>query len=534
MYLYYDKNLSLRTKIDHGEKIRQGSDFNVFVCLDEDFPFETDNYSISATIKYKDNVVGVHHISEEGKQLIEFQKLYPNENTSDFVEGQVYWTYQFKFSSKPYTQNAGNIVLNLTIDYLGEDDEMLGIVRTFGSAELFVEKTVGYGKQNIPVSNENYSKIVEQINKIEAKKLDKTEVQSEIKTIDGKPILLSKEKLDLVSEEVVLKNLDTLIEQLTRLNDKNLFDPTGLENVYRYDLQFIDGFLQLKENGTIINQYNLTTFVADKTNHFANSINELISKDSDFAKQLVDIRARLIAIEATGGGGTGTGTGGSVDLSQYYTKEQIDFTISGINEILESIPETYATNVGVANLEIELTKRIMALEEAESDDTIDLSGYLQKPVDACTEDTQILIGNTNGTLEYSTLTVKEINNRLEILESNSGGSSETTKSNVVKIFGGESNMNDFSNFDATKGGFILFYGILETEEYDGRFQMIVPLREEFINGTYYPNGFDTYMLVYGDLLSAGTEVAINIDGKNNSFRGFMCQNCYVLEAYHIY
>lgn len=352
--------------------------------------------------------------------------------------------------------------------------------------------------------------------------------------IDGKPTLLSKEKLDLVSYESVNNALDKMIKELTRLNDNNLFDPTGLENVYRYDLQFIDGFLQLKENGTIINQYNLTTFVADKTNHLAQSINELISQDSNFTKQLVDIRARLIAIEATGGGGTGAGTGGSVDLSQYYTKEQIDFTISGINGILESIPETYATNVGVANLEIELTKRIIALEEAESGGTIDLSGYLEKPADACTENTQILIGNTNGTLEYSTLTVKEINNRLENLESNSGGSSETTKSNVVKIFGGESNISDFANFDATKGGFILFYGILENEEYDGRFQMLVPLTQEFINGTDSANGLDTFMLVYGDLLSAGTEVAINIDGKNNSFRGFMCQNCYVLDAFHIY
>lgn len=214
MYLYYDKNLSLRTKIDHGEKIRQGSDFNVFVCLDEDFPFETDNYCISATIKYKDNVVGIHHISEEGKQLIEFQKLYPNENTSDFVEGQVYWTYQFKFSAKPYTQNAGNIVLNLSIDYLGEDNETLGIVRTFGSAELFVEKTVGYGKQNVPVSNENYSKIIEQINKIEAKKLDKTEIpQSEIKTIDGKPVLVSKEIIDLINE----KDFNNAFNQLNKI-----------------------------------------------------------------------------------------------------------------------------------------------------------------------------------------------------------------------------------------------------------------------------------------------------------------------------
>ena len=37
MFLYFDKEGTLKTKIDHGEKLRQGGDMNVTVCLDTDF-----------------------------------------------------------------------------------------------------------------------------------------------------------------------------------------------------------------------------------------------------------------------------------------------------------------------------------------------------------------------------------------------------------------------------------------------------------------------------------------------------------------
>ena len=223
MYLYYDKNLNLRTKIDHGEKIRQGSDFEIVLCLDNDFDFETNLNSITATIKYNGNKIGNDVISQSD-DLEVFAKLYPNENTVDLIDGVYYWMYHFKFDKDPYTLNAGQITFNPTLTYV-DNNNVVYKTLTFGSADLFVEKTIGFGKQNINLTNNFYKDIKEQLQILEAKKANKVDMSDEeIIVIDGKPVLVSQEFIDLVNNEQLGENLDKINQLFEEISNK----PTDL------------------------------------------------------------------------------------------------------------------------------------------------------------------------------------------------------------------------------------------------------------------------------------------------------------------
>lgn len=113
------------------------------------------------------------------------------------------------------------------------------------------------------------------------------------------------------------------------------------------------------------------------------------------------------------------GSGGSVDLSNYYTKTEVDnqfvdnatfnTTTMGINTILNDIPNTYATKTTVNDLETQLRQeiggidtRVTALESSSGG-----SGNFN-PQDPVTENGQILIGNIDGTYSWSTQTIQEL------------------------------------------------------------------------------------------------------------------------------
>lgn len=229
MYLYYDKNLNLRTKIDHGEKIRQGSDFEIVLCLDADFEFESMFSGITATIVYNGNKIG-SNIPSEYEGIEAFQKLYSNENTVDLIDGVSYWMYHFKFGRDPYTLNSGKISFVPTLNYYAsENDEKIDVSYkelTFGSADLFVEKTIGAAKQNINLTNNFYKEIEESIKYLNAKKANKNDLpDEEVIIVDGKPVLVSKEFVDLINNEQLNENLDKINQLFEGISNK----PTEIE-----------------------------------------------------------------------------------------------------------------------------------------------------------------------------------------------------------------------------------------------------------------------------------------------------------------
>lgn len=124
MFLYFDKNLTLKTKIDHGERPRQGSDLNITVCLDADFWTNPDNikiwgvngadlWIIKLVLTVPDKTQSVDYFTSDKGELRVFKKLYESEIVYDLVPGTSYYMYDFHFSAKEATQRFGKLTANL-------------------------------------------------------------------------------------------------------------------------------------------------------------------------------------------------------------------------------------------------------------------------------------------------------------------------------------------------------------------------------------------------------------------------------------
>lgn len=124
MFLYFDKNLTLKTKIDHGERPRQGSDLNITVCLDADFWTNPDNikiwgvngadlWIIKLVLTAPDNTQSVGYFTSDKGELRVFKKLYESEIVYDLVPGTSYYMYDFQVPAKVATQQFGKLTANL-------------------------------------------------------------------------------------------------------------------------------------------------------------------------------------------------------------------------------------------------------------------------------------------------------------------------------------------------------------------------------------------------------------------------------------
>lgn len=124
MFLYFDKNLTLKTKIDHGERPRQGSDLNITVCLDADFWTDPENvkiwgvngndlWIIKLVLTVPDKTQSVDYFTSDKGELRVFEKLYESEIVYDLVPGTSYYMYDFHFSTKEATQHFGKLTANL-------------------------------------------------------------------------------------------------------------------------------------------------------------------------------------------------------------------------------------------------------------------------------------------------------------------------------------------------------------------------------------------------------------------------------------
>ena len=119
MFLYFDKNLTLKTKIDHGERPRQGSDLNITVCLDADFWTNPDNikrwgvngndlWIIQLVLKAPDKTQSIPFFSDKGELRV-FEKLYESEIVYDLVPGTSYYMYDFQIPAKVATEQFGTL-----------------------------------------------------------------------------------------------------------------------------------------------------------------------------------------------------------------------------------------------------------------------------------------------------------------------------------------------------------------------------------------------------------------------------------------
>lgn len=121
MFLYFDKkSLTLKTKIDHGERPRQGSDLNITVCLDADFWKDTEKWGVNGNdlwiikliLTVSDKTQSFPFTSDKGELRV-FEKLYESEIVYDLVPGTSYYMYDFQIPAKVATQEFGKLTANL-------------------------------------------------------------------------------------------------------------------------------------------------------------------------------------------------------------------------------------------------------------------------------------------------------------------------------------------------------------------------------------------------------------------------------------
>lgn len=130
MYLYFDKDGVLKTKIDHGEKLRQGGDLHITVCLDYDFWLakgwhigEKNSALMSLKIITPQGLDGVDatvstiDFTPDGPldgELSTFERLYGSEVVYSLVPGNVYLMYRFHVSASVSQGFWGKVELQFT------------------------------------------------------------------------------------------------------------------------------------------------------------------------------------------------------------------------------------------------------------------------------------------------------------------------------------------------------------------------------------------------------------------------------------
>lgn len=130
MYLYFDKDGVLKTKIDHGEKLRQGGDLHITVCLDYDFWLakgwhigERNSALMSLKIVTPQGLDGVDatvstiDFTPDGPldgELSTFERLYGSEVVYNLIPGNVYLMYKFHVPASTSRDFWGKVELHFT------------------------------------------------------------------------------------------------------------------------------------------------------------------------------------------------------------------------------------------------------------------------------------------------------------------------------------------------------------------------------------------------------------------------------------
>lgn len=183
MYLYFNREGILTTSIPHGSPVRQGSSLEIVVCLDHcsDIISSHDNkklYNCDIELVFPNGERGTAQaITAEPPQCKQFRKTKDSEITYDLVDGRYYWTYTFKFTPEQATAYPGILEANVSMHELviteSEEYEETG-VNYYGTAKIFVERTLGDASITEDLSVDHYNNIIRQLNVLNAQTIEWT------------------------------------------------------------------------------------------------------------------------------------------------------------------------------------------------------------------------------------------------------------------------------------------------------------------------------------------------------------------------
>lgn len=121
MYVYFNKEGRITTKIPHGEIVRQGNPLNLYVCVEPNSFINNENFADwSASVKfvYPDGKTSSGEFPssvDAGPERKKFTKLKESEITYDLVPGRWYYTFIFNIDARYSTNIAGNLTATLRL-----------------------------------------------------------------------------------------------------------------------------------------------------------------------------------------------------------------------------------------------------------------------------------------------------------------------------------------------------------------------------------------------------------------------------------
>lgn len=177
MYVYFNKEGRITTKIPHGEIVRQGNPLNLYVCIEPNSFINNENFtdwSASVRFVYPDGKTSSGEFPssvDAGPERKKFIKLKDSEITYDLVPGRWYYTFIFNIDAQYSTNIAGNLIATLRL-WDTKHNEMY----YQENINIFVEAVKGYnvGSTNITANDaqilkNNFEQISYKLQRINSK-----------------------------------------------------------------------------------------------------------------------------------------------------------------------------------------------------------------------------------------------------------------------------------------------------------------------------------------------------------------------------
>ena len=163
MYIYFNNEGRITTKIPHGEIIRQGNPLNLYICVADNFFNDADtvlDWTTTVKLVYPDGKVSNEFIPNSLTPVRKkFFKLKDSEVTFDLVHNKRYYTYIFNIDAENSTVIPGD--LSLVVKLYNTKNE-----RSYyqENVNAFVEYTTGYNRPASTITQNQYNAINNNIN----------------------------------------------------------------------------------------------------------------------------------------------------------------------------------------------------------------------------------------------------------------------------------------------------------------------------------------------------------------------------------
>lgn len=153
MWLYFNEKYDCTTAIYHGQVIRQGNSFDLYLC----FPYKSTNTSLNPICQFvlkgqSSITAGIPQVNEKWGSQVTFERVETGEYIGDFKVGEKYCCYHIYVPAyQGVTENYGNIPFTVHVKKDGAE--------IIGTKSLYVQKT--YGNSNVTtISVSEYNNLI--------------------------------------------------------------------------------------------------------------------------------------------------------------------------------------------------------------------------------------------------------------------------------------------------------------------------------------------------------------------------------------